>query len=1148
MKSEWEVAPAGDGQASEPATPEPLIGVGSWPGAVSSYRIDGTEQAPTLTVTLSARAELGVSGPLDSPGTAAEQAEHYRLICSQLDQPGLTVSLLSTLNPSLVMPVADGPASLRSYAAAAELLAGAQAGLTPPDLTSTGTLDELLDGYGVPAQRLAATNTGRPLQGLLAAGQPLAARTGQIEPDTVPSDASTLVEVADRLRITPERLLEDNRGLRLAVQPSWALPGVMALPADAALSRPLAVLAGDGPLTAAEVQAQHGCPPAAFAAANAAVLGVLQPGVQLSVDALTVTIARHDTLNAVLSRCAAAGVPLSAAELLAANASTPLFQAGARVLLPPPPVTLGASGQLVGTFAAPAFELVVTLRLERPGLARPAAADSDGTPASEPDADPDPAPEPDADPDRAPDPAPAPAERVDSVVPAQTRSQDGAAFVAFVDACLVAVPSIRLATARLDTKSNAVWAVAFDSQGIASVRLQPPAGYTDARFLAPRPLYADPLSFQAPVSELTALGTLGKPAQQAFSDIDIDAERWARRFLTDLDHYLDQPFATLLADKAPDALLAVRRELAEAIAAGAAPVLEPDPAPGQAGQPAGLPNARAALAAAGRTSSAGGYGSVAVQHVVAAVTRFGTDQAPAAQLGGVVRVNGAPQPSTTDLGQPDGWSTFVLDTSRQDTSEHGGATSVSLGCDHAFDSLTIGSPTAAGGDRVELSFVRPLTGAYLPKDVRADLGAVELPLVQRLRPGPPTLLAVQAQPSWTGPGQPTPGQAAHWTLAVSYSHDHAAHDEVTLSIWHAGLPAAASADDQPGGLAQAGTEPSMALAIALASYLAVADQLAALLGWYTKAPKGADPATARRVRENAVATLAELAGAVAHAWAGHHRSPAAASVRAADPEPADPAGDQRHDYRLRAGYSWTADGTRQLERLIVTADHVSADQPGADWPVISWEGGGEQEPLTPGATVNGQRSYTPTRPVAASQPLTFRLQWPGLGVLSQQRAWTGIGVIRNSVLRAGARTSPDFVLTSPTLLGAEVSPANTWPEPIALSGASVAQALQTCFDALFGPRPGDVRLGLDVRYSYLLGSPAAGGPELRAALPVASTPAVPLSPELAGNLAREVEDWRQHVGPPASGAEWHFRLALLSPRPGEPPPLVFDQLVFTIAA
>jgi hypothetical protein len=1208
VKSKYEVLP-GNAESSQDSSAEPLIGVGSWPGAACSYLLRGAEQSPSLSVTVWAPAVHGPSGPsgpfepsvpLDPSGTAAERAAQYRLICSQLDQPGLTVSLLSTLNPGLAMPVADGVASLRRHAAAAELLASATATVTPPELSNVGTLEELLDGYGVPTQILALANADRPLNSLLAAGQPLAAVAGPTEPDTpssvtVPSDSSSLAEVASLLGVPAQRLLEDNRGLQLAADASWVLPGVVALPADAALSRPLAVLAGDAPLTAAEVQAQHGCPSDVFAAVNATVLGVLEPGVELSAGATSVTTGQHDTLTSVLRRLAEAGVRHTVAELLATYPSAPLFRAGARVLLPPPPVTLTASGQLVGTFAAPAFELAVTLR-----LAHPAAADAspdDVSPAAVAARQAEPAADADAKPTPAP---PAPAQQADSAVPAPTR--DAAAFEAFIDACLAAVPSIRLATVRHAAAEptsaeqpgteqpgtkDALWAVAFGNQGITSVRLQPPAGYSDARFFTPRLLHTDPLHLVASISELTELGTLKQPARQEFHDVD--AELWAGRFLADLDRYLDAPFATLLSDKAPDALLAARDDLAEVLAAGAAVVLPPDlpdPTPAGAGgsaEDAWLPSARAALAAACRNSSAGGYGSVAVQHSVVAVTGFGKGGTPTARLGGIVRASGATRPSTTELSQHGGWSTFALETSPQDISRHGVGARVAVDCHQVFDSLTIDSPTAAEDGRVELSFVRPLSGGYLPKDVQADLGTLELPLAQRLRPAPPSLPNTSAEPTWADPGQPTLSQAAAWTLAVSYSHEHAAQDEVRLSICRPAVPDTALADPvlpdtaladtvlpdtvpadvQPGS--PAAGSPGTALAGALAGYLAVADQLSAMLNWHTKPPRGRDAATARQVRTDATATLVTLVRTVAEAWAGHYEAPPAAGVSPAetgdaDPSPAEPGGAGCPAYRLRAVYSLTAEGERQLERLVVakdpvTADQAAAGQPGGDWPVIRGETGGAPEAWTPGPALDGQRSYTPARPAPASQLLTLRLEWPGLSVVHQQRARAEITVARNPVLREGVRTCPEFVLTRPAHTGPEVRPANTWTQDIALSGASVGQALQTCFDTLFGPQPpfdprsnASGRVSVGVRYSYLLTSPGPDGPGLRTELSVAFAPEVPLNADLADNLAREIEDWRRHVEPPATGAEWHFGLTVLSPRAGEPPLLTLDRLVFAIPA
>jgi len=70
---------------------------------------------------------------------------------------------------------------------------------------------------------------------------------------------------------------------------------------------------------------------------------------------------------------------------------------------------------------------------------------------------------------------------------------------------------------------------------------------------------------------------------------------------------------------------------------------------------------------------------------------------------------------------------------------------------------------------------------------------------------------------------------------------------VRLTVWHAARQAPGSPDAAgsgplvPAAPPRTGAEPNPALAVALARYLAVADQLAALLAWYTKPPRAPTP-------------------------------------------------------------------------------------------------------------------------------------------------------------------------------------------------------------------------------------------------------------------------------------------------------------------
>jgi hypothetical protein len=80
--------------------------VHSWLGVITQYQLAGTQDEPQLTVTVSIARDY-------QPVTS--HPDRYRLIRSQLDEPGLTVVLLSALDPDLVLPSVGGLAALRRY-------------------------------------------------------------------------------------------------------------------------------------------------------------------------------------------------------------------------------------------------------------------------------------------------------------------------------------------------------------------------------------------------------------------------------------------------------------------------------------------------------------------------------------------------------------------------------------------------------------------------------------------------------------------------------------------------------------------------------------------------------------------------------------------------------------------------------------------------------------------------------------------------------------------------------------------------------------------------------------------------------------------------------------------------------------------------
>lgn len=1173
---------------------ESLIGVHAWPGAVSSYRLSGTEQQPVLALTLSPRPDSGLPGPADSVQQAAllaaQQAERYRLIRAQLDDPSLTVSVLTTLDESLVLPAADGPSSLRRFASSAQLFCQAAATATAPKLAGLATLDELLDRYGLSPEQLAAVNADRPLNGLLAAGQPLARRLGQAAPDTVPVEASTLAEVAAGLNIAAGRLLADNRGLQLAADPTAVLPGRVTLPVDAripysvrtgdtltllagrfgstpaelvagnaevpgvlpaglrvevrlaadaavdagsgeapdapgepvivsaetltgdsfgslrarlaeqhpdvslelvadaldrlgaaldpgpVLSCPLAVLgtgtSGD-PVTGAAVREAYGCPPEEFAAANAALLGLLQPDIRLDLDGASTTTTEHDTVHAVLERLTSDGSRPTIDRLLAEHATLPLFRAGSRALLPPAAVTLTAGPGHALEPPALAVPLVVTLRME--GAGKPV----EGGPA-------------------------------DAVARADTQVSPSLDRDAFIDACLTALPTLRLAT----DAQGALWAVSFDSQGIAVVRTEPAAGgVTEPQAFALRPLYPALVDLKVAIRPVTARGELGPSVMRQYQGIDV--EPWARSFLTDVDGYLAEPLCSRLPGPAREQLMECRRQLSHAVADGLAPL--PSSQPGAHAATA-LSNARVALASVARTGLAPAYrASVLAQYRAVVVSPYGTDDRPSARLVATVQEAGRSDlefsASRTELNPTNATCTFALTPA-----EPGAASSVRIDPHQVFGAIEL---DLAGRGSAALRFVRPLTGDYRVDGVAADLTAADLPVPLRAQPEPVSTQPMTAGATWAGAGQPTLAQATQWTADLTYRHQHAAQDVVRVSI-SGPVPAPATATG------------SSALAEALAGYLDAAARLEQLLGTEAEPAEGIDAAS---VRGNAAATLTALVVAVTAAWGAHRMNPVAATAGPGAPAISgrgsvqDRAGNAGFtgEYQLRAVYS--DDG--RLDRLAVSRTATEGN-----WPDIAVTVQDELLSLTPGPVLGNRRDYTAAGPLIAG-PLAVRLEWPGLIGPPRAAARVSLTAERNAALRGAQPTGPEFILTAQPVQVAVPSPSLRWDEELPLAGTDLTQALREAFDVLAEGQPEHLS-AFQVGYVELVD----GLPNVRSAL----MGDLVLGPENAVRLADAMQDWLRRVQPATAGATWQLRLTTPSVRDGEPPLVTFERLVYPVSA
>ena len=1167
------------------------MGLGDWPAAETAYRIGGAGTRPELAVIVSAQLGVGLSGPNEAADVtarlAADHAERYRRIGEQLDEPGLTVSLRTSLDPSQPLPLADGAASLRRFARSAELFAHAAAAATAPELTGIATLGELLDRFGLTADRLSFANYDQPLNRLLAAGQPLARRTGQAEPNTVPTGPSTLGEVTGP-HMTMGQLLEDNRGLRLAADPAVVLPGIASLPAEArtpysvqagdtlamlarrfgstpralvaanaqvvgtlppgtrvevpvvsgtetalagtdtlagdsfaavcdrlasqradvsldavadaldrlgpvldpgsVLSCPLAVLGSGrddaGPLTTAQAAADFGCPPAAFAVANATLLGLLQPGVELSHGDRTTTTTESDTLYAVLGRLEPGSLQPSIYmldRLLDDHSTVPLFRAGARALLPPVPVTITA---VPGHALAPderAGPLTMTLRLARSHAAQPGAITAEH---------------------------------------ADTRVPPGQSWDDLITACLAVLPAVRLATVRFDK----VWMVPFGPGGISGVRIEALAAGSPARALAVRPLYRRLLDFTASIRTVGLHGHLDGPIQRQFSQVDV--EPWARLFVADLDRYLTEPVAGGLLPNHVERLTEIRRQVAGAIADGLEPLLQGDPA-----ADAALPNARAALASMGSAGLGSAYlASVVAQYPAVTTSPYGDDSRPAAWLAGTARTPDRPDlgsgTSRTALAPADASCSVALSCA-----DPAGAADVSFRLQHDFDGLDL---APAGPDELGsatlLQFGRALTGAYRPEAIVADLPAVELPVPLREHPAPVGVRPMTAAATLAGPGRPTPAEAARWTASLSYTHPHAAQDVVWLAVSDQPPEPAATADLPP-------APGSTALAEALAGYVTAVADLSPLV-----TPGFAPNGVPDLYQIDAADSLVELAAAVATAWSDHWTEPAPVAPASARPNGAAAGGGATGDARLVGGYQlravYTDQGSRSrlLDRLV-----VSRTGAGADWPLLTVDCGDGQLPLTPGPVSGDTCDYLPADRPEVAGPLEVRLDWPGLRAVPRPAARITLTVERNAMLRAGMPTPPEFVLATVPVEITAASPALRWDEELQLTGANLGEALQNAFDDLSAGQP-DCVFSVEVGYAESAGDLETVVPAL---LLSQFSPTAGSGAGIADNLI-----WwqRGHRWAPVPAAQWRLRLALLSLQDGEPPLVTFERLVFPVSA
>lgn len=1038
------------------------------------------------------------------------------------------------------------------YPAGSALDLGAWPSPTPVP-TGAETLDELAGRLGTTTAGLLAGNADAALADGSALTVPGAAvlPAAEVRIPYAASGDDTLAAVPGRFATDLATLAADNRampgllpaGTEVSVTVGGTRRTTTATAADSldAIWRRLHAqdpridfAAADGAaMTGAQVAAAYGVGELAFAQANAALVGLLAPGVPLRAPSgAQETTKPRDTLNAVLARFAARGVPVALDELLRANPQAALYGGGARALLPPPGATVSAAlGAAAGPYAEPAFPLVATVRLQRdaavvdPQLATPGR---DG-----------------------------PVERADAQVAPFGGSGSGAArsLGAFVDACLLALPNLRLASAKARGEAADLWAVDFGPGGIAEVTLEAPVihpGRTARapRCLALRPLYTAPQSrADVPVRPLLDDGSLGPAAPASFAGADV--ETWARRLLADLDLALAPASVAGIYRHEPSrgdlaTLLRLRWRLAGALAAGLAPVLEGSDARAVDGAAA----AAAALARACGSSLAGAYDvTLAVQYDERARTPYPAPPAPTARLhGSAAQRAGQPGGAGTFSGADapllpaPSFSTFLLsvaDPAGQAVVEPGPLA-------FAADALELDVRTLDGTDGAQagewLTFVRPLTGGYATGAIAGDLGAPSLPVPLRALPAPPLLLDQRATATAAGPRPPLQ-EAAQWTFSVTWAHEHAAQDELRLQ----------AAFNLPGPPAAEPLAAGSDLAAELWRWASVADRLRERLSWYAADPeRGPAPAG---VLDNAAHSLAELLEPVVGAWEGHWAGGGAAGAEAGAAD-----GD-RYDCRVRVVRQ--AGGERLLEAVELTLPTPSArPSPTGAWPQLAWQLPDETfVTLTPdgaGPHDGTLRYLPPDGARLPSRPLpTLRASWVGLPVATVQNGRAQLSVRRNEQLVPGVPTRDPFVMTTPLVTAPDVAtPALAWSDELPLSGTTLAASVAAALGELFGPlaeAPLDappVTIQLAYGHQLIAPDPDSGGEGMRSWLPVALWPHQPLSSTLATAIADAADGWLRAVRPSPEGAAWGLSLTLSSnlPRRDSRPLLTLERLVWTAAA
>ena len=1053
-----------------------------------------------------------------------------------LSVPIETSPLASNREPSTT-PSGDGaPASSRSYI------------VQPTDtLASNGAQLSIAD--------LVNANFNRA--DLFEAGTALYLRTRAAV--TVPP-AQTLDEFAAAQGITPAQLLQSLCGLRLAPGAAVRVPGAASwtaehgaatgqasgpLEAAGLTSCPLTRLGeGQAGLSLAEIAARFGVSAACLAAANAAQVGLLLPGVPVSARApdptgglertVTTLTRTCDTFNSLTARLRAMGSALSVTTLAADHADLALIRPRAMALLPPAPVTLTAdfcpAAGAPWRFARPIFDIQVNLALSSgPALGACGSAGDPGGGAS-------------------------PGAQVGWVIapacclpPARSAAiGPPVSLEQFALALESAIPTVRVASASgpgAGQPSPGLWAVVFGDGGLPRLTVAPTLN-------AGADLGACPWFFALPPLSNDLVSTMGLtipphldgqllPPGTPTNFSGVDMEVGAEAFLAGLDRMLSadhaQGLRRLEAPSVPervDELTHCRTRLAQAIADRLVPVLgcgEPEP-PRRA-------SAVKMMSERLQASLSEGYNaSVLMQWDVTDMQPPWT--APALKLIGNLAQKGLGAPGAVA-------STAQVVLASASSQAHDPYLNATLTLGHAqdlgvlaFDAqfvpVAIEFGNADGSDTPgcllpqALRFVRPVS-VKPPPGQTLDLGAVMAPLPLRRYPNTP---ALSLQCCVAGTERPTTvADAAQWRYRCETVHASALQDELAWDI-----------DVDSGAADQRLAVDHGGLIEALAQYGAVAGGLWPLLDALpsVRADEPPDPKLV-----SAVDTFIELAQAVSDAWPRRQR-PVAAWTAAQRPTTA--AGPVEPRFSL-TGRLLATNGL--LKSLTLTGD-AAAPGPGG-WPQIAICHAGQwmdlQAPAQPASGHHCEYAFPTGAQVPAGSELVYQLTFPPVPVCRYPYIRTTVRAVRNEHLLppGGPATREALILrTPPVAFPQGVRPLVTSGERLQIGSFTAKDpgALTQMFADLFaGPGDGQL-LAVSVTYRHDI----AAGPSdatLTVSEPVLLLPPSVYDATLPAVIAQGLESWLHAKGPSRVGGEWLFSVKLYpqDDRPPQHPMLQLDQIV-----